>query len=152
MNFFSEGKDKGSTFFFELPLFSSKVNGPAVPVVESNTMEVTYINANNNFGDLETGTSTWRANQTLLPLHSSSSRSHTSLTAEVSTPSSRRENNSTQRLLEPPPPARVLNDGDARVENIDGSPIQEHKATTRGGRHLIADTLLFTLVSVSLHQ
>jgi hypothetical protein len=155
LNFFSEGKNKGSTFFFELPLYSSKASGliagPAVPIVESNTMEVVYINAN-NFGDLETGAGTWRANQTLLPVPSSSSRSHVSLTAEVSTPISRRETNSMQRLLEAPPPPRVLNDGDVRVESIDDSLIQEHKATTRGGnKHLlIADTLLFSLVSISI--
>eukprot|EP01035_Chromulina_nebulosa_P025633 gene25633-33472_t len=125
-------------------VLSGLITGPAVSIVESNTMEVTYINAN-NFDDLETGAGTWRANQTLLSLPSSSSRSHISLTAEVSTPSSRRENNSVQGILEPPPPPRVLNDEDVRVENIDGSPIQEHKATTRG------DSRVFTKVTPVSH-
>lgn len=122
MNFLSEGKDKGSTFSFDFPLYASKSNGielanPAA-AVESDTMEVTYIDPT-NYGDLEAGTNTWRAIQTSSSsLLQRQSNAHLNLTPEPTlmlTPRSYQEN------------------AGERVETIDESPQQEHKATTPRG-------------------
>ena len=125
---------------------SGTITGPAAAVeVESNTMEVTYIDAN-NFGDVESGTNPWRASQTLLSLPSSSSRSHVPFSTELSARSSRREQHPMQGLLEPPLPPICQKVGDGRVDTTNSSPEQEHKASTQRGwqlrSHRIADTCL----------
>ena len=127
MNFVSDGKDKGSTFSFVLPLYASTSNGidltyPAV-AVESDTMEVIYIDPT-NYGDLEAGFNTEREIQTLpLTLQSNLHQPQSSTTAF----SHRNEPILTPRGHQ--------DDASERVEAIDESPQQEHKATTpRGSR------------------
>ena len=123
MNFVSDGKDKGSTFSFVFPLYASTSNGidltyPAV-AVESDAMEVIYIDPT-NYGDLEAGFNTERE---ILALQSNLHQPQSSTTAF----SHRNEPILTPRGHQ--------DDASERVEAIDESPQQEHKATTpRGSR------------------
>ena len=126
MNFVSDGKDKGSTFSFVLPLHASTSDGidltyPA-SAVESNTMEVICIYPT-DYGDLEAGIHTGREIQTLPSTLQSNLQQPRSSTTAFS-----------HRKYEPILTPRGHQD-DVVVETMDESPQHEHKATTpRGSR------------------